>query len=190
MKTLDFLRDLTQSGIGVELKKNRIALTGPKEKLTPSLLKQVKELREEIAFLLRSQRRFQEFEPVIAVEKKDYYPVSPTQHRLFVLQALQPQSVLYNMQNIIPLTGAVHLEEVERISRLLCQRHESLRTFFPTVAQRPVQRVAEAVVLRIEYLENNSMLEGYNNLSGNFVRPFDLSRPPLWRIRLIKKDTN
>jgi amino acid adenylation domain-containing protein len=177
MKVADIFRTLRELGVGIELKGDRIALSGSKGKLSPGLLKRIGELKQEIVFLLKAQRHYSHFQPVAPVEKRDFYPVSSSQHRLFILQALQPSSVQYNMPKVVPLTGTILPGAVEGIFAVLCHRHESLRTYFTSVDQLPVQRVVQDRELKIQHPTD----------LGDFVRPFDLSRPLLWRLGLIRQ---
>ncbi|MCD8926437.1 condensation domain-containing protein, partial [Staphylococcus epidermidis] len=70
----------------------------------------------------------------------------------------------------------------------IIERHESLRTHFDTIDGEPVQIVHDTVNFQMEIEENYS--SSYEELIGEFVRPFDLSEPSLIRVKLVKRDTN
>ncbi len=64
----------------------------------------------------------------------------------------------------------------------LIARHESLRTSFHVLEEQPVQRVHKEVEFAIEYEYDEDADE---TIIQDFVRPFDLSRVPLLRVRVI-----
>ncbi|MCX6584774.1 MAG: amino acid adenylation domain-containing protein [Candidatus Aminicenantes bacterium] len=116
------------------------------------------------------------------VEKKDYYPMSPAQKRMYILQVINPDSTNYNMPLFTTLEGPLKKARLENAFRELIHRHESLRTSFHLVKSRPVQRVWNKVNLEIKYDEGPAAAE----IIKNFIRPFDLSRAPILRVGLIK----
>ncbi|MCP5047738.1 MAG: hypothetical protein GY940_11245, partial [bacterium] len=75
------------------------------------------------------------------VEQKEYYPLSPAQKRLYILQQMNLESVIYNMPEIIALPKQAGKEKLEHTFRQLIHRHESLRTSFHLAAGTPVQQV-------------------------------------------------
>ncbi|HLP45258.1 MAG TPA: condensation domain-containing protein, partial [Candidatus Kapabacteria bacterium] len=108
------------------------------------------------------------------VEKKEYYPLSPAQSRLYLLQQIDPASTVYNIPLILDLKEKLNKKKLEETFRGLINRHESLRTSFQFIGAEPVQRIHDEVEFNIEIVERNA-----------FIRPFDLSRAPLLRVGLI-----
>ncbi|HLP62681.1 MAG TPA: amino acid adenylation domain-containing protein [Candidatus Deferrimicrobium sp.] len=114
--------------------------------------------------------------PIEAVEKKEYYPLSPAQKRMYLLQQIDPGGTVYNIPLILELEGEVNKKKLEETFRGLINRHESLRTSFQFMGPEPVQRIHDEVEFNIEIVERKA-----------FVRPFDLSRAPLLRVGLINE---
>jgi tyrocidine synthetase-3 len=112
-------------------------------------------------------------------EKMDYYPLSSAQQRLYTLQQRDDIGTAYNMTTVLQVEGRLDRHRLERAFRRLIHRHESLRTSFGLVLGEPVQRVWPEVAFQIE----SAALK-------EFVRPFDLSTPPLWRVGLIRSTGN
>ncbi|MCP5102468.1 MAG: AMP-binding protein, partial [bacterium] len=113
------------------------------------------------------------------VEYRDHYPVSSAQNRLFVLQQMAPDSVVYNIPQVIRLEEEPGIPKMEDAFRELIRRHESLRTSFHIIGGRPVQRVHH----RVEFAFSPAA-----DISG-FFRPFDLSAAPLARAGIFKTET-
>jgi len=120
------------------------------------------------------------------VEKREYYPLSSAQMRLYILQQMDPKSTAYNVFRIIMIEEELEREKIENIFRRLIFRHESLRTSFKFVDSGIVQTIHENIRFHLQYWEGEK--EEY--LIRNFIQPFDLSIPPLVRAGLIKLAKN
>jgi len=130
----------------------------------------------------------QRFFSVEVVEKKEYYILSSAQRRLLVLQQMDEDGIAYNIPSVWQLEGGLDREKFAAVFRQLVRRHESLRTSFHTVNEEPVQRINEEVEVKIEVEEKRQETEDRPDtyLSSGFIRPFDLSKAPLFRVGLIK----
>jgi amino acid adenylation domain-containing protein len=146
------------------------------------------------------------------VEKKEYYPLSSVQKRLYILQQKDVDSTVYNMFQTITPGKNTDIKKLRQSFMKLIERHESLRTSFEIIAGQPVQRIHEynKIEFEIEYYDKTGTedkvegIEGTKGLAplpielaaGNsqpaaaiissFIRPFDLSRAPLLRVGLIR----
>jgi fengycin family lipopeptide synthetase D len=131
-----------------------------------------------------SQDRYTPIEPT---EEKEFYILSSAQKRLFILQQMEKDSIAYNGPQIIVLDGKLDTLKFEETFRKMITRHESLRTSIQIVAEEPVQVIHPPgdVTFEIEYHE--TMMPPVENIVQNFVRPFDLSRVPFFRVGLIKR---
>ena len=121
------------------------------------------------------------FTAVKPSDKMEYYPLSPAQHRLFALQQLEPHSVAYNMPYSVAVEGDVDVERLAMSFRRLIRRHDILRTSFTLVDHQPVQQVHDTVPFNIEIQRLRS---------DDFIRPFDLSEAPLFRVGLYREAEN
>jgi len=118
-----------------------------------------------------------------AAEKKDYYPLAPAQKRLYILQQMEKDDMTYNMPVVVFLEGEPQSERLQKTFHRLTRRHESLRTSFQMVAGEPVQRIHEKVECEIQYF-----LATEDTEDTEFVRPFDLSEAPQFRVGLVKQE--
>jgi iturin family lipopeptide synthetase A len=126
----------------------------------------------------------EEFASIHRVEKKEYYPMSPAQKRLFVLQQMEPGLISYNSPDFFILEGELDKDRVIRSLDAMIKRHESLRTSFEIIEGAPMQRVADHIDPEIEYYTGSE--EEASLMVKDFVRLFDLRQAPLLRVGLIK----
>jgi amino acid adenylation domain-containing protein len=136
------------------------------------------------------------------VEKKEYYALSSTQRRLYILQQMDETTVVYNLPLVVGLEGMVEKDRLEYTFQQLVQRHESFRTSVEIVQGEPVQRVHPDARVEVKVDDKDASLGKDLNAFGgqypksqelrakncisSFIRPFDLSRAPLLRVGLIK----
>ncbi|MEU8820498.1 amino acid adenylation domain-containing protein [Actinoplanes sp. NPDC048796] len=82
---------------------------------------------------------------LVVAERPDPLPVSPAQHRLWLHQQLNGPGPAYNVAFALRLDGRLDTPALRAALDDVLARHESLRTVFPAVDGRPVQRIrAEA----------------------------------------------
>ncbi len=127
-------------------------------------------------------------------EKKEFYPLSFNQQRLFILHQLDPRSPAYNMPARMVLHQRIDEKIVEKILNLLVERHESLRTGFKTVNGESVQYVANTIELPFSIIDISSLAEDKKRQKQEEIyadlaaAPFDLDTLPLIRSILVKPD--
>lgn len=138
----------------------------------------VKELAENIKNA--EKRIYYAIEPV---EERDYYPVSSAQKRLYVLNQLEQDNLSYNLSTIIVIENDLDKERLERAMLLLTKRHESLRTSFEVVEDQLVQKIHDEIDFTIQYYQAEE--SEVCDIITRFIRPFDLSTNPLFRVGLI-----
>jgi amino acid adenylation domain-containing protein len=145
------------------------------------------------------KNRFLGLEPV---EKREYYDVSPAQKRVYLAHHRESDNIGYNIPMLtqLILDTPIQPNRLEEICRQLIRRHESLRTGFLAIDGQPRQIPGERVDFHIEYndLSGSEAPPGEPGPQGKnpaiiaiidgFVRPFDLFRPPLLRLGLIKEN--
>ncbi|MGD2085953.1 MAG: amino acid adenylation domain-containing protein [Candidatus Aminicenantes bacterium] len=97
-------------------------------------------------------------------EKKEYYPMSSAQKRMYIINQLEKKSISYNMPSPMILQGDLKKEKFAAVFRELIRRQEGLRTRFITISGEPVQRIHDEVSFTIEY--HNFATEGTGNTKG------------------------
>ncbi|MGD2085540.1 MAG: amino acid adenylation domain-containing protein [Candidatus Aminicenantes bacterium] len=123
-------------------------------------------------------------------EKKEYYPLSPIQKRLFIISQMEDIGTAYNLTEIFIAAGPLDGQRLEQASRLLIRRHDSLRTSFVMVNDELVQRVHEEndKCQITNYKQIPDFKSQITTIIKNFIRPFDLAAAPLLRMGLVETD--
>jgi bacitracin synthase 3 len=140
------------------------------------------------------------FVTIAPLEKREYYQLSPAQKRLYILGQMNLAGAGYNIPLPIFLNKDPDKERLNKTFQRLIQRYESFRTSFEMVNAEPVQKVHKNVKFEIEYQEAGQPLQGpgsgvetdeanvnveIEKMFEDFVRPFDLGKAPLLRVRLL-----
>ncbi|MCU0288397.1 MAG: amino acid adenylation domain-containing protein, partial [Acidobacteria bacterium] len=128
------------------------------------------------------------FASIKEAEEKEYYELSAAQKRHYFLHQLEQDNIIYNVPFKTILKGKSNPDHIEQIFKKLIKRHESLRTSFQMLNNKPVQRISKDVEFQIEVLEiTKQKPDLLTGLMQNFIRSFDLSRAPLMRVGILPK---
>ncbi|WP_317957519.1 condensation domain-containing protein, partial [Paenibacillus chitinolyticus] len=138
---------------------------------------------EEMAAAIANMER-QEHVSIPLAEERDHYPQSSAQKRLYILNQLEGAELSYNMPGALLLEGALDPNRFGEAFRRLTRRHETLRTGFEMVNGEAVQRVYADVDFSVEHFSVAE--EEAAETVRDFVRPFDLAKPPLLRVGLVE----
>lgn len=128
------------------------------------------------------------FTAIVPVVKRDSYPVSSAQNRLYIINKLEGAETSYNTPGAMFIEGALDRDRLEKAFSKLVERHESFRTSFEIVEGEPVQKIHDHVPFQVEYTEAND--EETGKLVSGFIRPFELSQAPLLRVKLVRLNDN
>jgi len=112
------------------------------------------------------------------------YPMSSAQKRLYVVSRMEGGELAYHINGALIIDGALDREKIEQCFQTIISRHESLRTGFEILDDVLVQRVREHVEFSVSHSDRS--LEDIDAIVKDFIRPFDLAKPPLIRVGLVK----
>lgn len=121
-------------------------------------------------------------------EPKEYYPVSSMQERLFRLHLENPDSITYNIWLPHMLEGELDRDQLEKTFIKLFERHEIYRTSMHMVNGTTMQKIHDQVDFKLEYHESSK--EELDGLMEKLKQPFDLTKAPLLRGKLIRVEEN
>lgn len=121
--------------------------------------------------------------------KKEYYPLSSAQKRLYAVHQLDPGAASYNLASPVILEGALSVDRLESVFQELINRHESLRTSFEVIEGEPRQRIPGNVPFAVKKYRMKED-EAVEFVREGFIRPFILSKAPLLRVGVINISEN
>jgi acyl transferase domain-containing protein len=123
--------------------------------------------------------------PITPVDKQTDYPLSNAQKRLWTLEQLAPGLVAYNLPAAIKLPVDIDVAAMHQAVQSLLIRHESLRTYFIEQDGLPRQKIAVIAPDVLEEMNLPTEQAVLDFAKQEAETPFDLSQPPLIRIKLI-----
>lgn len=196
MNTLDFLLGIKKSGINIQLVNDNLKLNAPEGKLTPGLLKELKERKTEIIGLLKKGQKREQYSGIQPVEKREYYDVSFAQRRLWILSQFETDSSALNMPLAVEIYNNFNPGIFQQSLQALVDRHESLRTVFITVSGEPKQKILEDVPAHLDYIDLRPLDESAKEAKVNEIYisgirfTFDLEHGPLFLFKLVQMEDN
>ncbi|HKR15452.1 MAG TPA: amino acid adenylation domain-containing protein, partial [Pyrinomonadaceae bacterium] len=126
------------------------------------------------------------------VNEDNSFPLSFAQQRLWFIDQLEPNSFLYNVSTTVRIEGRLNVPAFQRSFDEIVRRHETLRTTFRLVDRQPVQVIADAAEVTIDVVDLEALSTGEKEqesrrrLLAEAQLPFDLSRGPLFRVKLAR----
>jgi natural product biosynthesis luciferase-like monooxygenase protein/amino acid adenylation domain-containing protein len=130
--------------------------------------------------------------PLTPVDRNSDLPLSYAQQRMWFLQQLKPESGAYNVPFGVRLSGELNKSALERSLNEIVRRHEVLRTHFVATDGNPVQVIRGEMEVEVEEIDLRDVAaeerktEGWRLLREESSRPFDLTRGPLLRAKLLR----
>ncbi|MBX7096402.1 MAG: amino acid adenylation domain-containing protein [Myxococcaceae bacterium] len=119
------------------------------------------------------------------IERRGDLPISTAQERLLYLEQLEPLGPSWWVTILVHLEGTLDRQALQRAYAALTARHEPLRTTFPEIQERFVQRVSPAAApLEIEQLRPATLEQLHAKVLSVVGTGADVRVGPLVRARL------
>ena len=119
-------------------------------------------------------------------------PMSFSQESLWFLRQIEPDNPFYSKAAALRLKGPLHFKAFIETLRTIVQRHEILRTIFPSIDGRPCQVIQPVQSLNISIVDLDDLSEPeqetelYKLIVAQSRKPFDVEREPLLRLMLLR----
>ena len=117
-------------------------------------------------------------------KKQDCYPLSSAQKRIFYTVNMDKNTIAYNTPGGIIFNGYLDTRKLEKCINTIIKRHVALRTYFVFENGDVKQKVLDNLEFKLSAIKTT-----YSNLDelfNIFVKPFDLSKAPLFRMQYVK----
>jgi amino acid adenylation domain-containing protein/non-ribosomal peptide synthase protein (TIGR01720 family) len=130
--------------------------------------------------------------PLLPAARDGERPLSFAQERLWFLAQMDRGSAAFNIPAALRVRGALDAGVLARALTEVVRRHDSLRTAFSSAGGRPAQAVAPPMPLPLPVADVAGLAQDLRDpeirrLATEEARlPFDLTRPPLVRARLVR----
>ncbi len=189
MKVAEFLSYLNSLDIKLWLEEEKLKYQAPQGAMTPEIKQEIGTRKPEILTFLRSARTpSKPVESVInPVARTEDLPLSFAQQRMWFLYQMDQQNSAYNEALTIRLTGRLNIDILEQTINAIIQRHESLRTTFPMVEGKPIQKVAPSLKIKLLVVNLKDIPQDQidKQIIKELQKPFDLTQSPLLRCTLF-----
>lgn len=160
-----------------------LKVSAPEGVVTKEILEDIRANKEYLTTFIDQASRKDDFLALPKAVRKEGYPLSSAQKRLYFLYTYDRQSTAYNMPQFIAISGEIDRDRLERAFEALVMRHEMLRTRFVAKGGEVVQCIREEIKFEL----------GHQTPSGKdlaaeakeFVRPFDLEKDLLIKAKLV-----
>ncbi|HEY4058042.1 MAG TPA: condensation domain-containing protein, partial [Kofleriaceae bacterium] len=143
---------------------------------------------EQLAALIKSSQKSEAPIEIIVPHARGAYPqLSFAQQRMWFLQQLEPESVAYQLGFTRRFEG-LDIEILRRAIEALVDRHESLRTTFPTHDGEPYQNVHPPGPWTLDIVDARSLDQGtaLREAEVSVRASFDLATGPLFRTKVVR----
>ncbi len=119
------------------------------------------------------------------------FPLTHAQESLWFHGELDPDNPAYHIPISVGLRGELNAPALERSLNEVVRRHEVLRTVFPRVDDKPVQRIQPAAHFQLSWADLSDLPDEYWEAEASrlamraFKHPFPIAEGPLYRFLLI-----
>ena len=118
------------------------------------------------------------------IPKSNYYCISSKQKNIYIASRIDGEnSLLYNISGGVMFDKTPDIKKLKKCFDELIIRHESLRTYFDVEEDTIVQKILSKIEFNLEVEESTT--KEINNELKNFIQPFDFSKAPLFRAKLL-----
>ncbi len=139
----------------------------------------IKDLSDYISTLTESSTK----SVIKKAEKREYYPASSAQKRIYYASSIDNDSVLYNIAGGIIVDKILDVNLLQKCINTLIQKHEVLRTHFDIIDNDIVQIIDDEINFTLS--ADSSSSNDLNSIYAEFIKPFDLTKAPLFRAKVV-----
>lgn len=145
----------------------------------------------EVESALQSGARIEQA-PIVPVPRDETLPPSIAQEPILLLNQIFPHAHLFNIPAAYRWNGPLDVAALEQSLNAVVERHEALRTIFPTVNAQRVQSIAPSLSVKLDVIDLQSLAESARETETRRLakaaaeQPFDIARGPLFSVKLVR----
>jgi amino acid adenylation domain-containing protein/non-ribosomal peptide synthase protein (TIGR01720 family) len=144
---------------------------------------------------LSNQLKEEQYSPIEKAGLQSSYPLTTSQHRLWVLSQVEDASLAHNLSMPLQFKGELNAVKLEESFRFLINRHEALRTSFKFDENGELRQFItpiDELDFNLKYIDLSSSTEKETAIQAYLSKEnavaFDLEKAPLVRISLLKSE--
>lgn len=142
---------------------------------------------EQAEILFQNYNR-EKYAKIEIAKEREYYPLTSSQKSLYILEQINEMDTSYNLSEVLLLKGVLNKEKFRESLQRLVDRHESLRTSFSYKNGELIQVIHKNK--KFEIIEEKGSYCDIDKLIEQFIKPFNLNKAPLFRVKLINLEEN
>jgi amino acid adenylation domain-containing protein len=117
----------------------------------------------------------------------NHAPLSYAQTGVYFECLKNPTSTIYNIPYLLSYPAGIEADQLADAVKKVVEAHPELGIHFTTEGDAIMQTLADAVPVEVTVTEmSDEALKGYKT---EFVRPFNLQKPPLYRFEVVKTES-
>lgn len=120
-------------------------------------------------------------EPIPVTERAARIPLSFSQQRMWFMDQLVPDNAFFNVAEALRLRGPVDVEALQGALTAIAERHEVLRTCYPSPGGHPHQTIVANVSVPLDKAAAADEEQARAIVVERIRQPFDLSQGPVIR---------
>ncbi len=178
------LRRLDRLGVYLRVEDGRLVCDAPQNVVTPELLEELREHRDQLLQLLAASSG--------ADPGEKRAPSSDAQRRFWYVEQLTPGTVVHNLPAAFRLEGVLDTAALERAVGEIIRRHEPLRTTFDSSGEELIQVIAPNADFQLPQVDfttvpGDERAEKVQRwIDTRKEVPFDIASGPLFRATLLR----
>ncbi|NEO76804.1 non-ribosomal peptide synthetase [Moorena sp. SIO4G3] len=140
--------------------------------------------------LVEQELEQKESQIIPRVSREQEFPLSYSQEAMWFWSQLLPEHPYWHGMFSFTLDGILNLSALEQSFNEIIRRHESLRTYFPTVGGKPIQVISTVAKINLSIVElppSPEQITQLKQLTRNEAKkPFELAKSPPLRVTIVQ----
>lgn len=192
MSVIELLSNLEQKGISLSLDNEQLRVQGSRTALNTDDIEALRTHKVEIIHLLHEQQSAIPMTHSLSLQQRPAeLLLSFAQERLWFLAQLENTANAYNMSLGLRLHGSLQIKALTSALNTIIERHEILRTTFPSWNGKPQQHIASSFNIALDIIDFSHLPTTRRTdacmqvLHERSLQPFELTQMPLIRAVLV-----
>ena len=190
----NFITQLASCKIQLWLDGERLRYKAPPGAMTPEIVAELKQNKAAIISVLKdiALEAASKVAPIKKIPRTEQLPLSLSQEAIWLQNQLEPNNPIDNMPYVYRFQGKLDLALFEQSQNEIIRRHEILRSTFPLVNGKPIQKVTPALTLPIHIIDLQQIPPSAREAEARSVAnresciTFNLATGPLLRISMLQ----